>query len=186
MKSDRDSVFFWAGLAVGSCPCPPGSPRPTQGPLVGHRDPWTYHPPSWAITPTHPLCPAFLHFLVPVLGSLYLVIAPRSLFPPGFSHVSDSWYLFLPNLLLSLFRCVSFLWLRVLLSLLAHFSVSSRINLPVSLSPCVCDPSLSVYWGPCESVSLHFSFHICSHVFFLSDFVLLPPSSPSFWSWVPT
>lgn len=111
-KSDRDSVSFWAGPGCRILSVPPGSPIPTQGPSMGHTDPQTYHLLCWAITPTHRLCPAFLNLIVPIIGSLSLVTAPRSLLPPGFS------------LSMSLTPDISF------------FPQSLAVSVPLRFSPC--------------------------------------------------
>lgn len=117
-QSDGDSGVFgeWAWLSDLST----GTPRPTQGPSVGHTDcdlstPHTlYHHST-----LYPIHPAPLNLLKPALCSLSLASVLRSLVPSGSSFLPYLWPL----------TSVSFSHPSLLLSLVPW------VSLPLALSP---------------------------------------------------
>lgn len=86
MESLTETRFSGLSVVIGPCPYPPGFPRPTQGPSVGHMDPRTHHPPCWAL-PRHLRCSAFL----------FLALCPWSQPESLFFHFSNSDLFLLPK-----------------------------------------------------------------------------------------
>lgn len=106
-QSDGDSGVFQA-IRLST-----GTPRPTQGPSVGHADCDLNTPHTLCHHSTlYPIHPAPLNLLQPALCSLSLASVLRSLVPPGSSFLLYLWPLISvsfshPSLLLSLVPCVS-------------------------------------------------------------------------------
>lgn len=149
MESLTETRFSGLSVVIGPCPYPPGFPRPTQGPSVGHMGPRTHHPPCWAL-PRHLRCSAFL----------FLALCPWSQPESLFFHFSNSDLFLLPkspansaSLHCSLWpvscvftSCISVSrcpYGSVATSLSSHFPV---LPLPQQFCPSVSNPYIPLAW----------------------------------------